>query len=116
VDADEEDQAHEVCAVRWWRGYVKSRFYAEATDRAGRVRIVAWSPEFWWRRAEPPPRSGPALDAFRALLASLERDAWKSAGPPGGHWYEATLERPGKPSLQALADRLAREGDPESGT
>jgi hypothetical protein len=116
AQAQEEERRQELCTVRWWRGYVKSQFYAQASDAAGRRRVVARSPEFWWRNAEPPPRSGPALDAYKALLATLNRDAWEPAGPPAGHWYEATLARPEKPSLHTLAERLAREEDPDSGT
>jgi hypothetical protein len=111
----EQEQGQEVCTVRWWRGYVKSQFIAEAKDSAGRVRVVGQSPEFWWRRPEPPPRSGPALDAHKSLLASLERDGWETPGQPVGPWFAATLWRPERPSLHALADRLSREADARGG-
>ena len=112
----EPGPAQEACVIRWWRGYVKSEFCAEARDAAGRERVVASSPEFWWRKAEPPPRSGPALDAYRTLVASLERDGWEPADSAADRWYETGWRRPERPSLHALAERLARGGDPESGT
>jgi hypothetical protein len=93
---------------------VKSQFYAQARDTADAGRVVAWSPGFLWRNAEPPPRSGPALDAYRALVASLERDAWQVAEWPAGRWYQATLRRPVRPSPHTLAERPVHE-DPASG-
>jgi hypothetical protein len=86
------------CRIIWWRGYVSSVFYAIARTAAGDEQVIAESPHFRWRRAEPPPRSPKALEAHRSLLEALERDGWSVAGT-GDHWFAHEFERRQAPGL-----------------
>jgi hypothetical protein len=77
------------CEVRWWRGYVESRFFAVATD-AGADVTVALSPPFRWRKGKPPPETPEAAAALRALVGSLEHKGWKVVGR-GEEWFAVRL-------------------------
>jgi hypothetical protein len=77
------------CEVRWWRGYVKSQFFAVATD-AGADVTVAVSPSFRWRKGKPPPETPEAAAALRALVGSLEHKGWKVVGR-GEEWFAVRL-------------------------
>ena len=80
------------CRIAWWRGYVKSTFYAVARTAAGEEQLVAESPHFRWRKPGPPPHRGPALEAHRALVERLEQDGWSVVGA-GRRWYASKLQR-----------------------
>lgn len=82
------------CAIRWWRGYLKSQFCAVATDPDGAEVTIAQSPFFRWRQGTPPPEESPAVEALGALVASLERDGWTVAGR-AGDWFALLLRAPG---------------------
>jgi hypothetical protein len=106
---DERARRSEVsCSIRWWRGYVKSSFYAVAADDAETV--IEESPFFRWRDAARSPDSDAAVAAHRALVAQLEREGWTPAGQ-GAQWFEVRLRRPGVPArpARAAAHRHDRE-------
>jgi hypothetical protein len=80
----------QLCEVVWWRGYVKSRFYACDDDGE----IVAASPYFRWRRGSPPPESKRrARRAFDRLYEQLAEEGWRPYGQ-GASWFSVFLERP----------------------
>jgi hypothetical protein len=79
------------CQVRWWRGYVRSRFYAVVTDGDGAETTVAQSPDFPWRRGTPPTETPDAVAALEALAEVLRRSGWSAAGR-GDAWYALRFE------------------------
>jgi hypothetical protein len=83
----------ETCTIEWWRGYVKSDFYAVAAQPDGRPRIAARSSLFRWRGEEPPPRSNATEASLRMLVERLEYDGWEPVGR-GDRWYELSFQRP----------------------
>jgi len=81
------------CEIRWFRGYLKSQFYAELRDEpSSEPQAVASSRWFKWREgAAPPP--GPEIVAARdELLEALRLAGWQPCGR-GGEWYSDRLER-----------------------
>jgi hypothetical protein len=98
------DARLEVCQIGWWRGYVKSQFYAEAIGPDGDRYGAGTSPTFrWWRNA-PPAQTAAAVAAHEALVAKLLRAGWER-DDQGLEWYEARFCRV---TPRSLADRLAR--------
>ena len=79
------------CQVRWWRGYVRSRFYAVVTDGDGAGTTVGQSPDFPWRRGTPPTETPDAVAALEALAEVLRRSGWSAAGR-GDAWYALRFE------------------------
>jgi hypothetical protein len=77
--------------IRWWRGYVKSAFYAVVRDD-GEERVLAQSPMFRWRGASQPPREPATEDALRVLIEALEARGWTVSGG-GTDWYALRLRR-----------------------
>jgi hypothetical protein len=112
ANAEAEELELAFCTIHWWRGYVKSQFFARAVGPDGVEYVAAKSPMFRWRREEPPEPEKEIRAAHAALMERLLHDEWELAGPPAGHWYEVTLQRPERPSLHTLTERLAREADP----
>ena len=88
------DEAFDICRIGWWRGYVKSDFYAEAVGPNHHRSVVARSRMFRWRSAEEPPASGEALDAHNELVDRLVAAGWTPEGR-GGAWYEYAFLRRG---------------------
>jgi hypothetical protein len=68
------------CEVEWWRGYVKSAFYAIETSSGGFGSTIASSPFFRWRKSDVPRETPEAAAALRSLVESLEREGWTVAG------------------------------------
>jgi hypothetical protein len=112
ANAEAEELELAFCTIHWWRGYVKSQFFARAVGPDGVEYVAARSPMFRWRRDEPPEPRKEIRAAHAALMERLLDDEWELAGPPAGHWYEVALQRPERPSLHTLTERLAREADP----
>ncbi len=87
----------ERCQIKWQPDPDLSSFYAEAEDAPGVV--LARSPTFRWRSANPPPRRQTIVQAHAALCARLSEAGWEPAedgpGPGGrpGRWYERHLSR-----------------------
>ncbi|MFL5923527.1 MAG: hypothetical protein ACJ75Q_00220 [Gaiellaceae bacterium] len=85
--------AVERCWVEWWRGYVKSEFYAQEQRPDGGWSIVTASPPFRWSKPSPPPQTLPHVArAHAALVARLEANGWEVVGR-GEHWYALELQR-----------------------
>jgi hypothetical protein len=81
------------CEIRWWRGYFASTFYAVVVVGATEAEhVIAESPAFRWRRAEPPPDQPTAAAALKALLANLEEHGWRVVGR-GDEWFSVHLQR-----------------------
>jgi hypothetical protein len=82
------------CRIGWWRGYVKSEFYAHLPSPDGRFAVVARSPAFRWSKAEPPPADAAgAVQAHAVLREELEAAGWIAARQ-GKDWYAVEFERP----------------------
>lgn len=93
----------ELCAIEWWRGYVRSDFCAIVIDTDGRQREIARSPRFsWWRSNPPPAHHAEARAAHDALVAELVERGWKSTGSDSHPWYAFRFRRP--TALRALTD------------
>jgi hypothetical protein len=101
-----QPQADE-CSIRWWRGYVRSEFYAVSGEGEGTV--IAESPFFWWGRTDPPD-SEAAVAAHQQLIAELEQSGWTIAGR-GRLWFELRLRRVPAPTVRRRAE--ARRHDRE---
>jgi hypothetical protein len=74
------------CRIAWWRGYVRSRFYAYEGNGDGEAKVVAESPLFSWHSSEPPPETPAALAAHARLVATLEGLGWEPDGR-GDDWF-----------------------------
>ncbi len=87
----------ERCQIKWQPDPDLSSFYAEAEDAPGVV--LARSPTFRWRSANPPPRRQTIVQAHAALCARLAEAGWEPAedspgpGERPGRWYQRHLSR-----------------------
>lgn len=81
------------CEVGWWRGYVKSAFFAFETSSTGSERTIAWSPYFRWRKRDVPRETPEAAAALRSLVESLEREGWTVAGRHE-EWFRVKFKWP----------------------
>ncbi len=79
------------CRIAWWRGYMRSRFYAYEEDDGEPV-LVAESPLFPWRSSAPPPESPAALAAYASLVEKLGRLGWEADGG-GETWFSGRFRR-----------------------
>jgi hypothetical protein len=95
----------EECEIGWWRGFVKSEFYAVARPPDGGTYVAARSPTFRWWRSEPPPEEGSGAEEHAQLLAELVEAGWEPVGQ-GIAWYETRLRRRVRPPLRELARLL----------
>jgi hypothetical protein len=83
----------DVCEIRWWRGYVKSEFYAVAVGEDGQESEIARSPQFFWRSDHPPPGDhDKARAAYEQLVARLTGAGWKQLGE-AMPWYAQRFRR-----------------------
>jgi hypothetical protein len=94
------------CEIRWPRGEARSQFVAVVTQPRGASREVASSPEFSWRKSEPPPETSDTAEALRVLVSGLVREGWTVAGR-GDDWYAIRLaaeaqDRPEEASARKL--------------
>jgi hypothetical protein len=95
------------CEIQWWRGYLRSDFYAFAVRPGGTTTVIARSPSFHWRSSDPPPSRGPAAEAHAALVERLGTEGWESAGT-GDAWYRTRLRRRLTPTLRDFANSAGR--------
>ena len=79
------------CAVRWWRGYVKSCFFV-VVDSAAPADGILMSPLFWSLRKSSLTAEGPIAAAHQQLVEKLQRQGWQPAGV-GAVWYEQRFLR-----------------------
>ena len=83
-----------MCEIGWWRGYVKSEFYAaktvEGDDDVGED--VARSPAFRWRRNDDPPLTDDIVAAHDTLVAKLLAAGWMEF-EIGDAWYRRRFRR-----------------------
>ena len=70
-------QAPEEVVVTFWRGYVKSRYYATATASDGTETTIAASPFFRLKRKQPVDESVDARDALDTLRRELAELGWE---------------------------------------
>jgi hypothetical protein len=74
------------CVIRWWRGYVKSCFFA-VVDPSSPADGILTSPLFWSLRKSFPIPDGPVAAAHQQLVEKLLILGWQPAGV-GAFWYE----------------------------
>ena len=80
------------CRVGWWRGYLRSSFYAYERNGDGEMTLVAESPPFSWHSSEAPTESPAALAAYATLVETLERLGWEPDGA-GENWFSGRFQR-----------------------
>jgi hypothetical protein len=97
----------EECVIEWWRGYVRSEFYAVSVAPDGRTDVVARSRPFTWHWSDVPPRTGVTADAHADLVAALAAEGWEQAGG-GTPWYRTRFRRVLGPTLRELAEEPGR--------
>jgi hypothetical protein len=95
----------ERCEIEWWRGYVKSDFYAVAFRPTGEWYVAGRSPSFRWRHNEPPPQEASGQEEHAELVGRLVADGWEPVGN-GPVWYQTRFRRPVPPSIDELAGTL----------
>lgn len=86
------DPAEVTCDVLFWRGYLKSAFYARVFSDDGEPLAVAESPFFRARGNGIPDESDEALAAYRALRARLESAGWQHVAA-GETWFADRFAR-----------------------
>lgn len=86
------------CRIEWWRGYVRSEFYATERTLDDGEAVLLRSPSFRWAKPSPPPALPHVAEAHAALVADLEAAGWIVSGR-SGEWYALELKRrPARPS------------------
>ena len=73
--------AGDECTIVWWRGYVKSGFFAFATCE--RARTAELGSSLFRKIGGSPPvpvPEGPALEAHRALVERMQSEGWDPVG------------------------------------
>jgi hypothetical protein len=84
--------AGEECTIVWWRGYVKSGFYAVETGARARSAEPLGSSLFRKLGGGAPVPEGRVLDAHEALVERMQSEGWDPVGR-GAHWYETQFRR-----------------------
>jgi hypothetical protein len=99
----------ERCEIEWWRGYIKSDFYAVAFRPTGEWYVAERSPSFRWRHTEAPREGAAGREEHANLVGRLVKDGWQPVGN-GPVWYQTRFRRPVQPSLDELAGTLGSQG------
>jgi hypothetical protein len=84
--------AGEECTIVWWRGYVKSGFYAVGTGARARSAEPLGSSSFRKLGGGAPVPEGRVLEAHEALVERMQSEGWDAVGC-GAHWYETRFRR-----------------------
>jgi hypothetical protein len=89
------------CRIGWWRGYVKSEFYAKARMPDGREYVVRTSLGFRWSKSTPPPKEAPQVaEVHQKLVADLVADGWVVSGV-GDEWWALELKLCGDETIDS---------------
>jgi hypothetical protein len=99
----------ERCEIEWWRGYIKSDFYAVAFRSTGEWYVAERSPSFRWRHTQPPREGAAGREEHALLVGRLVKDGWQPVGN-GPVWYQTRFRRPVQPTLDELAGTLESQG------
>jgi hypothetical protein len=107
------------CVIRWWRGYVKSCFFALLEPSSPNDPVLVESPLFWSLRKRSLSAEGPPAAAHRLLVDALLQQGWRPAGV-GESWYEQRFVWEGgigvandaAPSAPAEAAPIRRDTSP----
>ena len=110
-------RAHEhwdVCEIGWWRGYLKSEFYAIAVGPDRREYEAGRSRQFVWRKEAPPPlEHDRARAAHEALVQKLVESGWEQVGE-ASPWYAQRFRRHARGLRVVSGDDAGLEADGES--
>ena len=105
----------DVCEIGWWRGYVKSDFYAHAVGAERGEYEAARSRQFWWRKNDPPPAEhNGARAAHDALVERLQAAGWEPLGK-ASPWYAQRFRRHAA-GLRVLTAETAETAQDEKNT
>ena len=105
--AGQAPERWELCEIVWWRGYLKSEFFAVAGARE-----LARSPGFHWRSGEPPPQEDAgARNAHDQLVRRLTSLGWEPLGQ-AIPWYAQRFCRP-TAGLRLLGGETADQANGE---
>ena len=83
----------EFCEIDWWRGYVKSHFFAKATTPGDAEYIVRESPLFRWRGNGIPEATPETIAVHKQLIESLRAEGWEDDPGTPSSWYAQTFRR-----------------------
>jgi len=107
-------ESSELCEIRWWRGYIKAEFLAIALGEGGRESEIGRSPQFLWRRVDPPQVGDErAKAAHDRLVARLAEGGWEPLGK-AVPWYAQRFRR-NTPGLRVLPADGAEAPDSRRG-
>jgi hypothetical protein len=87
-----EEPADVTCQIAYWRGYVKSAFYARAFDESGQEVALAESPRFRAQGKDLPDQTEQAVAAHEELTAQLANEGWEADGRDAT-WFGRTFRR-----------------------
>jgi len=90
VRALETPAATDVCSIRVWQGYLKSRFLAMPLAAAPRAETIAESPAFRAAGADVPERTPESARALAELLCRLDELGWSTVSE-GPQWFDRRL-------------------------
>ena len=98
--APQPGPAQAQCRIDWWRGYVKSEFYAKARMPDGREYVVCTSPGFRWSKSTPPPKEAPQVaQVHQELVDDLVAGGWVVSGV-GDEWWALELRLAGEETTE----------------
>lgn len=83
----------EFCEIDWWRGYVKSHFFAKATTPGDADYVVRESPMFRWQGNGIPEATPASIAAHEQLLEKLRAEGWEDDPGTPSTWYAQTFRR-----------------------
>ena len=91
--AAEEWAGWEFCEIDWWRGYVKSYFFAKATTPGEPDYVVRESSMFRWRGNGVPDATPAITAAHKQLIERLRAEGWEDDPGTSANWYAQTFRR-----------------------
>ena len=91
--AAEEWAGWEFCEIDWWRGYVKSHFFAKTTTPGETDYVVRESSMFRWRGNGIPDATPAITAAHEQLIERLRAEGWEDDPGTSTNWYAQTFRR-----------------------